>query len=551
MEKSGAQTERPKIMAMERGPGPARYSLPSCIGSRSHDYRKVQMPAFSMGRRLTTGSTLDQPTLSTQPSRTREKMEPREAFNTPGPGAYVPEQHPNFKDKSPPAYSMGSRTKYRKRDAVPSPNTYTLPTYIGPPRSNEGCIGLLQSDQKARAWSSQPGEMYYNQENVAFVYVGGYLDTAQALMKEGGNVMTKYEVCDNVDLTTIYQTQGPKVPPGTTGTKGTPEDSSKCVTDYQEQLLKPIACFANFDAERRELASVISRDIYLHNPDVKWDDIIGLDMVKRLIKEACSLSHQGILSPWKGLLLYGPPGTGKTLLAKAVATECKTTFFNISASTIVSKWRGDSEKLVRVLFELARFHAPSTIFMDELESIMGQRSGFGSSGGGEHEASHRMKTELLVQMDGLAKSSDLVFVLAASNLPWELDHAMLRRLEKRILVDLPNTAARCAMFKHHLPHILSQSPLTITTEVDYNSVAEMTEGYSGSDVRLVCKEAAMRTVRQVFDKLEGLQETSHLDCLRLDPVTTADVQAAIASTKPSAKLLASRYTQWQKEYESV
>eukprot|EP00731_Ephydatia_muelleri_P015727 Em0009g151a len=590
-------------MAMERGPGPARYSLPSCIGSRSHDYRKVQMPAFSMGRRLTTGSTLDQPTLSTQPSRTREKMEPREAFNTPGPGAYVPEQHPNFKDKSPPAYSMGSRTKYRKRDAVPSPNTYTLPTYIGPrvpTRAASACysmagrlhLGGFDTDyaktpgparyevldpskigpkspaysilsrnympgdptKKARAWSSQPGEMYYNQENVAFVYVGDRSPSPS-------NTRTNRPVATSVptlpSITDSAQTTGTKGTPGTTGTKGTPEDSSKCVTDYQEQLLKPIACFANFDAERRELASVISRDIYLHNPDVKWDDIIGLDMVKRLIKEAVVYPIKypqlftGILSPWKGLLLYGPPGTGKTLLAKAVATECKTTFFNISASTIVSKWRGDSEKLVRVLFELARFHAPSTIFMDELESIMGQRSGFGSSGGGEHEASHRMKTELLVQMDGLAKSSDLVFVLAASNLPWELDHAMLRRLEKRILVDLPNTAARCAMFKHHLPHILSQSPLTITTEVDYNSVAEMTEGYSGSDVRLVCKEAAMRTVRQVFDKLEGLQETSHLDCLRLDPVTTADVQAAIASTKPSAKLLASRYTQWQKEYESV
>ncbi|XP_010212358.1 PREDICTED: katanin p60 ATPase-containing subunit A-like 2 [Tinamus guttatus] len=298
--------------------------------------------------------------------------------------------------------------------------------------------------------------------------------------------------------------------------------SLNCDPDPSERLLKPLSAFIGMSGEMRELATVISKDIYLHNLNVKWDDIIGLDAAKRLVKEAVVYPIRypqlftGILSPWKGLLLYGPPGTGKTLLAKAVATECSTTFFNISASTIVSKWRGDSEKLVRVLFELARYHAPSTIFLDELESVMSQR---GTVAGGEHEGSRRMKTELLVQMDGLARSDDLVFVLAASNLPWELDPAMLRRLEKRILVTL-----------------LSQE----------------TEGYSGSDIKLVCKEAAMRPVRKIFNALENHQpDNSNLSMIRLDTITTADFLDVIAHTKPSAKNLSQKYTAWQREFESV
>ncbi|KAF4729108.1 Katanin p60 ATPase-containing subunit A-like 2, partial [Perkinsus olseni] len=153
------------------------------------------------------------------------------------------------------------------------------------------------------------------------------------------------------------------------------------------------------------LINVPSRDILTRNPLVYWSDVIGCEDAKRSVKEAVvfplqypELFHGPLLSEsWRGVLLFGPPGVGKTMLAKAVATECGTTFFNVSASTVVSKWRGDSEKLIRCLFELAIAQQPSTIFIDEIDSLMSQRGG----GDFEHEGSRRLKTELLIQV-GLA-----------------------------------------------------------------------------------------------------------------------------------------------------
>ncbi|XP_078168262.1 uncharacterized protein LOC144562838 [Carex rostrata] len=300
-------------------------------------------------------------------------------------------------------------------------------------------------------------------------------------------------------------------------------------------------------AEMRHLAEALSRDIVRGSPDVKWDSIKGLETAKRLLKEAVVMPIKypkyftGLLSPWKGILLFGPPGTGKTMLAKAVATECKTTFFNISASSIVSKWRGDSEKLVKVLFELARHHAPSTIFLDEIDAIISQRGEARS----EHEASRRLKTELLIQMDGLTKTDELVFVLAATNLPWELDAAMLRRLEKRILVPLPEPEARRAMFEELLPSNPGKS------EIPYDLLLERSEGYSGSDIRLVCKEAAMQPLRRLMNTLESRGEHVTEDELpEVDIVTPEDVEVALRNTRPSAHLHAHRYEKFNEDYGS-
>lgn len=169
------------------------------------------------------------------------------------------------------------------------------------------------------------------------------------------------------------------------------------------------------------IAKTLEDSILDADPNVKWDDIKGLSDVKKVLNETIVLPtmrpdiFSGLYAPSKGILLYGPPGTGKTLLAKAVATECKSTFFSISASTLTSKWMGEGEKLMRGLFAMALEKAPSVIFFDEIDSIMGAR------GGNEHEASRRLKTEFLVQFDGVsgaAQSSDKnLLVLAATNRP--------------------------------------------------------------------------------------------------------------------------------------
>ncbi|XP_078432579.1 P-loop containing nucleoside triphosphate hydrolases superfamily protein [Wolffia australiana] len=309
----------------------------------------------------------------------------------------------------------------------------------------------------------------------------------------------------------------------------------------QKPLLPPFE-----SADVRNLAESLCRDIVRGSPDVKWESIKGLENAKRLLKEAVVMPIKypryftGLLSPWKGILLFGPPGTGKTMLAKAVATECKTTFFNISASSIVSKWRGDSEKLVKVLFELARHHAPSTIFLDEIDSIISHRGEARS----EHEASRRLKTELLIQMDGLARSNELVFVLAATNLPWELDTAMLRRLEKRILVPLPEAEARRAMFEELLPSGSHEE------NIPYELLVDSTEGFSGSDIRLVCKEAAMQPLRRLMAHLEDQGESSEEDLPPVGPIRPEDIKAALRNTRPSAHLDVHRYEKFNQDYGS-
>ena len=189
--------------------------------------------------------------------------------------------------------------------------------------------------------------------------------------------------------------------------------------------------------------------------------------------------------PFKGILLYGPPGTGKSFLAKAVATEADSTFFSISSADLISKWQGESERLVRNLFELAREAGRAIIFIDEVDSLCGSRSE------GESDSSRRVKTEFLVQMDGVGRTDGQVLVLGATNVPWELDAAIRRRFEKRVYIPLPEAEARSFMFQLHL----GDTPNELTEE-DFERLGAMTQGASGSDIKVIVKEALMEPLRR-------------------------------------------------------
>ncbi|RVE42588.1 hypothetical protein evm_012757 [Chilo suppressalis] len=303
---------------------------------------------------------------------------------------------------------------------------------------------------------------------------------------------------------------------------------------------KPLAgLLTNQSAEKKELVELLFQDI-VRPSGVSWDDIVGLESAKALLMESVIYPVRypevftGLLEPWRGVLLHGPPGTGKTLLARAAAAHSACTFFNVSCGTVVNKWRGNSEKIVKILFEMASYYSPSIIFVDEVEAIASDRSA-----PGEHEASRRLKVQLLTELDGVTARDGVVFLLANSNMPWEIDPAMLRRLEKRIYIPLPDFKARVQLFEK----FLSSKTIELYPKVDFQELAAKTEGYSGSDIKLVCKEALMSAVRKILPNMldKGCQAN------RKDRLNISDILTAIEKTKPISKNFTKKHEQWQSE----
>ncbi|GAM27874.1 hypothetical protein SAMD00019534_110500 [Acytostelium subglobosum LB1] len=282
----------------------------------------------------------------------------------------------------------------------------------------------------------------------------------------------------------------------------------------------------DIDPEDKKRSDALGGAILTEKPNVRWDDVAGLHQAKEYLKEAVIFPIKfpqmftGKRKPWRGILLYGPPGTGKSYLAKAVATEISSTFYSISPSDIVTKWLGDSEKLVKQLFEMARQQKNSVIFVDEIDSLCSSRNDT------ESESSRRIKTEFLIQLDGVGNDSDGILILAATNIPWGLDLAIRRRFEKRIYIPLPDPHARIKMFQLHIgstPNSLNQG--------DFKRLADMTEGYSGADIQIVCKDAIMQPIRMV-------QMATHFKNIRApsreDPNVIADFITPCSPGDPQA-----------------
>uniref|UniRef100_A0A8C6VRN7 Fidgetin-like protein 1 n=1 Tax=Nothobranchius furzeri TaxID=105023 RepID=A0A8C6VRN7_NOTFU len=295
--------------------------------------------------------------------------------------------------------------------------------------------------------------------------------------------------------------------------------------------------FKNVDSK---LASLILNEIVDRGASVSFEDIAGQDLAKQALQEIVILPSlrpelfTGLRAPARGLLLFGPPGNGKTMLAKAVAAESNATFFNISAASLTSKYVGEGEKLVRALFAVARELQPSVIFIDEVDSLLCERRE------GEHDASRRLKTEFLIEFDGVQSGGDdRVLVMGATNRPQELDEAVLRRFAKRVYVALPDEKTRLTLMtnllgKHGNP--LSSSELSC--------LAKATAGYSGSDLTSLAKDAALGPIREL-----GPNQVRNMSASEMRNIKMKDFEDSLKRIKPTVSpSTLNMYSKWNKDF---
>jgi len=292
----------------------------------------------------------------------------------------------------------------------------------------------------------------------------------------------------------------------------------------------------------KELADKVLDLIIPEKPNVSWDDVADLEEAKKALEEAIIMPlkypklFEGVPT-WRGILLFGPPGCGKTLIAKAAASECDATFFNVSVADIMVKWVGESEQRIQALFRQARKHQPSIIFLDEVDAIGVERTGT------ESAVLTRVLTQLLQMMDGLmSRPEDRIVVLAATNRPWNLDSALLRRFDKRIYIPLPDREVRKRIIEITIRKIPN---FKLADDVDLDELAMLTEGFTGDDLKKLCMEAWYIPIRELRDK-----GTLGKEALR--PVNRRDFIEALKRRKSSVSPEeVKRNIEWAKRYGAI
>ena len=459
-------------------------------------------------------------------------------------------------------------------------NDNTHPAYLGVEEDKKHCGPLQTSKRKHTGFRSpicEHADSLLNQDE-ADAPANGFvtariklaMDTVQKHGHNGHQGASVSPQCDNNLSTQNYgvrpswnSRRGPRgnfVPPirnnggsacnaiNSRGVAGKNDDS------MEDSIKKCLEMLCGPDGELPEklrnleprLIEHVSNEIMDKDPNVRWDDIAGLDHAKKCVTEMVIWPllrpdiFRGCRSPGRGLLLFGPPGTGKTMIGKTIAGEAKATFFYISASSLTSKWIGEGEKLVRALFGVACCRQPAVIFVDEIDSLLSQRKS-----DGEHESSRRLKTQFLIEMEGFDSGNEQILLIGATNRPQELDEAARRRLTKRLYIPLPSSEARTWIIRN----LLEKDGLFKLSEKETGVICKLTEGYSGSDMKNLVKDASMGPLREALQ--QGVEITK-LNKEEVRPVMLKDFEAALQEVRPSVSTSElGIYEEWNMQFGSL